>query len=262
MALPVYTGSQLISLARDMSDMQGTDFVSDAELLTYINLGLSELHDLLAEAHGQEFFLRCHEMQISDPVAVYNLPDDFLVLKGVDYQDSPFGGATTSSTEGGGELPVTTTTITYDVPIQGGEASLPLRPYTFFERRQKAWDKGFTPRFRVFTDRKVTVVEGGEFPGTTVEFFHRIRFQPVRSGYVLVWYLPTAPRLIDVDSEVVSIYGFDEYPALYAAYRALAKEESDASSVLAMLETMRERICRMAAHRDAGHPERVQDFGV
>lgn len=262
MALPVYTGSQLISLARDMSDMQGTDFVSDAELLTYVNLGLSELYDLLAEAHGQEFFLKCVEIAVTDPVAVYNLPDDFLVLKGVDFQEAPFGGAESSFTSGGGVLPVVTTTVTYDVPIQGGEGSCPLRPYTFFERRQKSWDKGATPRFRVFTDRKVSVATGGQFPTTTVEYSHRIRFQPVRSGYVLVWYLPIAPRLIDGDSEVVSIYGFDEYPALYAAYRALAKEESDASSVLAMLETMRERIRRMAAHRDAGHPERVQDFGV
>lgn len=262
MALPVYTGSDLIDLARDMSDMRDTDFVSNAEMLTYINLGLSELHDLLAEAHGQEFFLRCHEMQITDPVAVYDLPDDFLVLKGVDFQDAPFGGASTSVTSGGGELPEVVTTTTYDVPIQGGEASCPLRPYTFFERRNKSWDKGTSPRFRIFTSKKVVVVEGGEFPGTTVEFSHRIRFQPVRSGYVLVWYLPIAPRLEATSEEVVSIYGFDEYPALYAAYKALAKEESDASSVLEMLENMRGRIRRMAAHRDAGHPERVQDFGV
>ena len=48
--------------------------------------------------------------------------------------------------------------------------------------------------------------------------------------------------------------------ALYAAIRALRKEESDISWLTADLEAMKTRIRNMGSYRDMGHPSRAQDM--
>lgn len=261
MAAPTKTLLQLRTLARQLSDMTNSTFVTDEEMDTYINLGLQELHDLFAEAMGQEFFLKTYEITLSPPTNVYDLPDDFHLLRGVDYSQSPFPSATTTS----GTDPLTTTT--YQVITEEKRDAFPLLPYMFSERHH--W--GEEPesrlrkpamRFRVFTENVRTLVTSGmEEVSDTTEPLHRIRFSPIQSGYALIWYIPVAPTLAENTDTVVGFHGYEEYPALYAAMRALIKEESDASGVATMLLSMQARIRKMAGVRDVGHPERVQDFG-
>lgn len=262
MAAPTKTLLQLRTLARQLSDMTNSTFVTDEEMDTYINLGLQELHDLFAEAMGQEFFLKTYEITLSPPTNVYNLPDDFHLLRGVDYSQSPFPTTTRVS----GNISVTTT-YTHDVILEEKRDAFPILPYMFSERHH--W--GEEPesrlrkpamRFRVFTENISFNIQGevvGPTSGTYPQ--HRIRFSPIQSGYALVWYIPVAPTLAENTDTVVGFHGYEEYPALYAAMRALIKEESDASGVATMLASMQARIRKMAGVRDVGHPERVQDFG-
>lgn len=255
MAAPTKTLLQLRTLARQLSDMTNSTFVTDAEMDTYINLGLQELHDLFAEAMGQEFFLKTYEITLSPPTNVYNLPDDFHLLRGVDYSQSPFPAM---------EVVDGDVTTTYGVIPEEKRDAFPILPYMFSERHH--W--GEEPesrlrkppmRFRVFTE--MVQVDDPLLDGILNLPFHRIRFSPIQSGYALVWYIPVAPTLAENTDTVAGFHGYEEYPALYAAMRALIKEESDASGVATMLASMQSRIRKMAGVRDVGHPERVQDFG-
>ena len=276
MAIPTKTRLQLRTLARRLSDMENTSFVSDDELNTYLNLGAQELYDLFAEVHGQEFFLKTQSIQLVAGRNVYDLADDFHVLKGVDWLKSA-PPSTVYYTDDDGErissIPLFGTgyTITLWVPeTTFSEDTVPLKPYTFFERHDGVNNEvhGYPEmsvdermRFRVFTERKQSVYSTGEGPDpATYRFHHRIRFNPLGSGYVLVWYIPSPPSL-DADTDVlVGFHGYEEYVSLYAAIRALRKEESDISWLTADLEAMKTRIRNMGSYRDMGHPSRAQDM--
>lgn len=79
------TLAQMKTRARERSDMESSDFVSEDELTGYVNSSLAELYDLLVAAYGEDYFL-------ADPFAIatvngtsdYALPTDFYKLKGVD----------------------------------------------------------------------------------------------------------------------------------------------------------------------------------
>ena len=255
MAIPSKTLLQLRTLARQLSDNEYTDFVSDSELNTYINLGAQELYDIFAQAHGQEFFLKTYEIQVTAPINVYTLPDDFHTLKGVDYRDSAFPGKTT------GTDPVSI----FDVITEEVGDAVPLRPYMFNERHSGSDEERYRDtrlsrprmRFRVFSEN-VQSISGMEIVGE--DMVHRIRLQPVENGYILVWYIPVAPTLSSDSDSLAGFHGYEEYPAIYAALRCARKAEEDWSSYAADLLAMRTRIETMAGMRDMGHPNRVQDF--
>ena len=63
------------------------------------------------------------------------------------------------------------------------------------------------------------------------------------------------------DSDILDgISGFDEYVIVDAAIKAMQKEESDVSVLMAQKEALKRRIEAAAANRDAGEPESVSDI--
>jgi len=70
--------------ARQRADMQNSNFVSDSEANNYINNSIAELHDILCEAYGSEYFVLSTEFPILAGTAEYALPADFYEVKGVD----------------------------------------------------------------------------------------------------------------------------------------------------------------------------------
>ena len=42
---------------KQRADMESNDFVSDTEVQTYINSGISELHDILIQTYGQDYYV-------------------------------------------------------------------------------------------------------------------------------------------------------------------------------------------------------------
>ena len=51
------TESKLVARVRQRADMESNDFVSDLEVQTYINAGLAELHDILIQTYGQDYYV-------------------------------------------------------------------------------------------------------------------------------------------------------------------------------------------------------------
>lgn len=77
--------------ARQRADMQNSSFVSDSEANNYINSSIAELHDILCEAYGSEYFVKSLEFPIAAGTPTYALPTDFYEVKGVDIKMQPNG---------------------------------------------------------------------------------------------------------------------------------------------------------------------------
>jgi hypothetical protein len=84
---------------------------------------------------------------------------------------------------------------------------------------------------------------------------------PFGSGTLELSYVPCATKLANDGDTFDGINGFEEYVVCYAA-RRMAVKDADfelANMIYQDMNRQIERIERMAADRDKGHPERVQD---
>lgn len=70
---------------RERADMTYTNFVSDAELLRYINKSYTRLYNLLV-AKFEDYNASFSEFALTPGTAIYNLPENFFKCLGVDYQ--------------------------------------------------------------------------------------------------------------------------------------------------------------------------------
>lgn len=82
------TLSQFRLEARQRADMVNSNFVTDSELTGYINNSISELHDMLVQAYGEDYYVKEVEFN-TDGTDNYELSsivtdDDFYKLRGVD----------------------------------------------------------------------------------------------------------------------------------------------------------------------------------
>lgn len=83
---------------------------------------------------------------------------------------------------------------------------------------------------------------------------------PMAGQTLRLWYVPTLTLLSsDSDSTVPILNGQEEYVVIDAAMKALAKEESDISVLMARKQAMLERIQSEAENRDAGSPSHIVD---
>lgn len=78
------TLAQLKSQARDRADMANSQFVSDSELVNYINGSIAELHDLLIAAYDNDYFITEYTFSTVSGTDSYALPADFYKLRAVD----------------------------------------------------------------------------------------------------------------------------------------------------------------------------------
>lgn len=75
---------QLRTQARQRADMENSSFVSDSELTNYINASIAELHDILIQSYGEEYFITSTTFSTASGTASYSLPATFYKLHGVD----------------------------------------------------------------------------------------------------------------------------------------------------------------------------------
>lgn len=84
------TLAELKQQSRQRSDMENSEFVSDAELTQYINSSLAELHDLLIAAYNEDYVMEEYIFSATDAIE-YVLPANFYKLRGVDLRTGPDG---------------------------------------------------------------------------------------------------------------------------------------------------------------------------
>jgi len=216
----IITLAELRTQSRQRADMENSNFVSDVEYNANINASLAELHDILIGAYGEDYYIEDFDFNAAANQADYDLPDDFYKLRGVDVKLNTAGAAEYYS----------------------------VRRFNFNERNR-------------YTQQGLWQINGLPFIRYRL-VGSKLRFSPApdQNTEVKIWYIPRSVVLVNDTDEFDDINGYAEYVIVDAAIKALNKEESDVSVLMAQKEALRQRIIAMAQNRDAGESESVSDI--
>lgn len=224
MALPSMTLAELRTAAQQRADMVNSDFISDSEWTSWINQAYYELYDILVQKYGDDYFV-----STDSSLTTNGTSDRFSLaavsiykLLGVDLQISGTAGAANGS-------------------------YVPLRRFNFRERNVSGTASGQAALARTNLSYRLN---GGY-----------LWLNPLpASGYTLrLWYVPKLTALSAESDTADGVSGWLEYVIVDAAIRAMQKEESDVSVLMAQKAALVERIEAAAENRDAGSPSTVVD---
>jgi hypothetical protein len=218
------TFAELKTAARERADMKNSNFVEDSELAYYINSSIAELHDMLIQTYGSEYYIKEVEFQTTPRQGEYELntiiPDqDFYKLRAVDAR-------------------------------LNGDDWFTLKRFNFNERNRfqnfGVWDYlGITNvRYRIMGNKIIL----SPIPDNNID--------------VRLWYIPLATELINDSDELQDLNQYSEYVIVDAAIKMLNKEESDVSVLMAQKQALKRRIEEAAQNRDAGDPESISDIYI
>jgi hypothetical protein len=211
-----------ITRVRQRADMEDNYFVSDVEIQTYVNAGIAELHDILIQTYGQDYYLSSHTFTTTSGTDSYALPSGFYKLRGVDCKIN-------------------------------GQDWFTLRPFNFNERNlYQNWGQwsvlGLSNiRYRMFGSNVVFT----PVPDTTTEV--RLWYIPTSQKFNSATPGTSTTTYDDIN-------GYAEYIVVDAAIKCLQKEESDVQVLLLQKQAMKKNIQESANNRDAGHPLSVTDI--
>lgn len=221
--VPTLSGQMTLGQIRLMSqqraDRVNSNFVTLPEWNTYINQSYFELYDLLVATYEDYY--------VQDPLIIptdgtssqYDLPDDFYKLLGVD-----LGLASQSN------------------------AWVTVKKFEFIGRNRYVFPQLTTTYLGVFNLRYRLV-------GNSIMFIPT----PASGQYLRIWYIPRLVQLLQDNDTLDGISGWTEYVVVDAAIKALEKEESDASMLMAQKQALIKRIEDSAMNRDAGQPDCISD---
>lgn len=212
--------------AQERSDLVSNDFVSKGEWNSYINKSYTELYDILVQTYSDEYFVANPYYFNTDGrnPALYALPSDMYKLMGVDLALSPNG-----STNSNGWLT--------------------LQKFGFISRNRYIY--GNTPvSYLGILNLRYRLV------GSQIEFVPN----PQANQGVRLWYIPR-PRTLLADSDTLDgVSGWEEYVIVDSAIKAMQKEESDVSILMAQKQALMVRITAAASNRDEGQGECATDL--
>lgn len=209
-------------LSQQMADRVNSQFVTMPEWNTYINQSYFELYDLLVQTYGDEYYVAEPYTFSTDGTSFFDLPTDFYKLMGVDLGLN------------GAEVP------------NGGWIS--LKRFNFIARNRYVYPQtpsGYyavnNPQYRII--------------GNEIEFI-----PPPSSGQVIrLWYVPRMTQLLQDIDMIDGVSGWSEYICVDAAIKALMKEESDTTMLMARKQGLLQRIEAAAQNRDIGEPQTISD---
>ena len=203
--------------AQQRADRVGSNFVSLPEWNSYINQSATELYDLLVTQY-EDYYLAAPYTITADGVSQqYALPANFYKLMGVDLQ---IAGAS--------------------------NAYISLHKFDFIERNRYIYPGASSSSAALFSLRYRLL-------GNTI-----FTIPAASSGQTLrVWFIPRLPSLLQDTDTLDGIDGWTEYVICDAAIKALQKEESDVSVLMAQKAALVERIHASATNRDAGQPDTI-----
>lgn len=216
------------NLAKQRADMESSNFIKKSEWNNYINQSMYELYDLLVTAYEDYFTILGATFNTDGVNSSYAIPN------GTNYNGAP---------------------ALYK--LMGLDLGLPsasngfvsIEKYNFSER-----NKYFYPN----TSATLYGVYNLQYRMLN----NQINFIPLPSANqpIRIWYIPRLrPLLQDSDTTTDSISGWIEYVIIDAAIKALQKEESDTSALMAQKAALKARIEETAINRDAGRPDTITD---
>lgn len=220
------TLAQARLLCQQESDMVNSTFVSDAEWTSYINQSYFELYDLLVQKYGDDYYANSVTFTTDGTNELYALPN------GTNYS-----AAAAFYKLLGVDLAVNSGTDSY-VTLQ---------------------------RFNMSDRNRYSAPNIQSYNGVTNIRYrlngNNVWFTPLPSGgqTVRLWYVPRLTTLSAEGDTMDGISGWTEYVIVDAAMKAMAKEESDVSVLMARKMGLVQRIEAAAENRDAANPMTVSD---
>lgn len=227
---------ELRTQCKNRADRLNSDFVTTPEWNSYINQSIYELYDILITQSEDYYKAPTAQFTTNGSQYIYPLPDGQLTF--TDQNGNPF------------VAPALYKLLGMDLGIQtANNAWVTLDKYNFIDRNQYLYPNSAATIYGMFNSRY-------RMMGSNVELIptpsgnQNFRFQ----------YIPKL-RMLLADNEVstTSISGWLEYVIVDAAIKALQKEESDVSVLMAQKEALRIRIMATSANRDEGRPDTVSD---
>lgn len=218
----VRTLLELRTDARRYADMESSEFVPDAEVTRYINLGIRALWGKLAQLDIDRP-LRRAEISTTPGTREYALPSDFVSVRLVEV-----------------------------LQASGSENATPIRAYNLSEGHTSNTGL-YGSAFADGEDLRYAILGQGMDGSQAV-----IRFDPDPQGrYFRLWYLAHAGDLVNDIDEYDGVYGWDDWVALWAAEQMLIKEESDPSMLVRRRTELWETIKSAAGSRDVDGAHRI-----
>ena len=218
------TCGDLMTAVRRRADMEGSTFVTDAEIRSYINVAMAELHDILVQKYEDYYVDSSTTYTLPIANNKGTLPNAFYKMLGVDF------------TAGGS---------TYRV-----------RPYKFEERNMYG-NAGTTAGI---ANNLTYHVQGNEIhfrpadalPSGTITIHYVPQADQFATGG------GDDSDALSVNNRAVAP-GYEEYIVIDAAIKCLLKEEADVTVHLVQRESARRRIEEAAGKRDAGESYAISD---
>jgi hypothetical protein len=244
------TLQQLITNAQSLSDMLNSTFVSTSEWTVWANKGYSKLYDLLIASYGVNW--------------QFALPIQFITNSGQMFYPLPDGvtqtyytpGLNGSAAQSGFLAPAFYKLLGADICYNGGLGADPntfitMYPFQFGDRNRANGVLGVASRgFTRGNDYRYRLQGQNSFWLTP---------KPQAGFTIQVWYAPRLTPLVNLTDTLEGVSGWEEIIELDMAIKALVKEESDPSALIAARNETVQRIINMAATVDAGAPESVRD---
>lgn len=230
--VPVLTGemclSQIRLQAQQRADRVNSQFLTMPEWNININQSLFELYDLLVTTYEDYFLASPVSFQTNGSTYLYPLPDGIL-----------YNGAEPFYKLMGVDLALNT----------AQNAFVTINKFNFIDRNSYLYPNSASTIYGVFNMRYRVL-------GSQIEFIPT----PTGSQTIRLWYIPRLRQLLlDTDTTADSVSGWIEYVIVDAAIKALQKEESDVSVLMAQKMALIKRIEETAMNRDAGIPDTISN---
>lgn len=209
--------AQLRQMSQQRADRVNSNFVTLPEWNSYINQSAFELYDLLLTTYEDFYFANAYQFQTDGTNNQYALPQDFDKLLGVDL--------------GLGA---------------NNNAWVTVHKFDFIQRNRYVYPNITSTFLGVFNMRY-------RLMGNKLFFIPT----PSANQYVRVWYVPRMTQLLQDTDILDTVSGWSEYIVVDAAIKALQKEESDVSVLMAQKQALIKRIEESAMNRDEGEPDTI-----
>lgn len=227
------TLGQIRLLAQQEADRVNSNFVTVPEWNNYINQSAFELYDLLTTVY-EDYNIAEPTMFTTDGVtSQYDLPngvDSYTDQDGNSFVAKPFYKL-----------------VGVDLGLDGGaNAWVTIQKFDFISRNRYVYPNITSTFLGVFNLRY-------RIMGTKLFFIPT----PSAGQTVRLWYIPRMTQLLK-DTDILSgVSGWIEYVIVDAAIKALNKEESDTSALMARKQMLKQRIEESSMNRDAGSPDTI-----
>lgn len=224
--------------ARQRADMETSQFVSNGEFNGYINASYQELYGLLVQKFGDNYYVALdankapYQFVTSGSAEMYGLPD----------------GSSSFLMPDGTAAPGFFKLLGVEMMVSAPFDWTTLKPFPLIERNRYTVQGMQTNTGRRSYLRYALM--GGNL------WFKPV---PMAGQTIRIWYVPRLALLTGDQSTLDGVSGWEEYIVIDAAIKALQKEESDVSVLMAQKQAMIARIEAEAENRDAGSPMVVGD---